>query len=803
MNTSIIVVFMIVVFAIYLFNKYGNVKKTDLDVDLVSHLPNIPDKNCDIFRAIKPCTSNSNCTACKCSDDSALSGCMTCQVIDNSSKDFFKNFYVNLTEDQCKPPSDPNFTGFFPYEWVESEQSCRLKNGSYCLPTVMQDIYCNPFTSRKVLFNLGEQGYQWKCICKDPTRFNQGVNSYADCNHINLCGMQGSAINPDPITQRGLYHIDADGSAFTCNIDDDCEPGDKCVGGTPGSAMKTGKCYWQSGPNGSVWDPTKPYGNGKPTYACQCGPEEVPDAKGNCVPQKCPGGRQKCIDGAGQAIQTCTSGQTCVYGGTTCSDSNPTCTSLNTRDSEGNCPSGTTLSDTECECGKGFIDCRTIAYTQNQLTGSPYYNGACTVPSCIPDPCSPNGKFDPITKNCVCNTGYDIMLTPYSVVGQKCVNLCSDDYNPCGNSTFTDGTYRGDCYVDKSLSQLFNIIGINNADSSPSEYFFVRYMSNPSNNLYRYVVVDNSDNLVLSDEKPSTYSPQNGLFKIKPYCDPTTQPVNSTCPLIVGSLTLNDSYFFMYKDTTNNNNRYVDWVGKKVLAASASIDTNVLMGDPSLYPSSNWPTLIKLVNLDPKTIAQTDATALFRNSRNMNCYFFDPKNSAYIDINRDTNQLREKIIYTTPRCGRSWDDGINTTNPLTCKDGYYIGGKNRDMCVNPNYCRGFHIQDSTKMCNGTPSCGSDYRSRYAECENKGGSNNCGIDYYPVCSLNLSPPAHCECICKDIVNADSSKYKYNDGNINSTSVYKKYRSALEGARENIQWCPSYNPSNNDNSYINIF
>ena len=685
-----------------------------------------------------------------------------------------------------------------PYEWITEEDGtglCRLKNGSYCLPTIIQDVYCNPYTSRKILYNSGENGYQWRCVCKYPTSFNQDLGSIGDCNKMELCGMMGSSENPAP-SGRGIYRVDEEGNSYGCVYDSDCSTGDKCI---------NGNCFWQPGSPtkiGSNWDPMKPYSNGMSQYQCQCGPEEIPDGKGNCIPQLCPGGRQKCVSiSSGAPVDTCS------YSQTSCPDG------YLRRGLDGSCPPGTTPSQEYCECADGFIDCLDIAYTPNTATGQAYYNGACSVPSCIPDPCEPYGKFDPQTRNCICNTGYDIMLTPYTVFGQKCVNLCGDELNPCG---ITGQDVRGDCYIDKTVSQLFTISKITYNDQS-DPYFFVRFPS--STTTYRYVVVDESDNsLKISGDFPTTNAiPTNGMFKLKPYCDPTLQYDNSTCPLIVGSISLNDSYFFMYKSTTTNNDKYIDWIGKKVL--TDPVDPKALSSDPKTFPTTNWPSLIKFVNLDTKTLEQQKKVGIkYINSTIMDCYFYMSNQNSYIDVSSDKNSLTTKQISLTAKCGRSLTDGIKSTNPLVCKDGYFIGGKNRDMCINPKYCRGFHIQDTNNLCNNSPSANSYYSWGDAYCEIKGGGNNCGIDNYPVCDLSgTSCTQHCEPIpswvktINSIADYIDARRQLNVGEEKGLSynyycqgtgaikqLYDDYDSYCPSGVYNQRWCPSWSPS--DNSYI---
>lgn len=420
MNPSIFIFLFILTISFYLYKKYSNVNiPSDINIDYTSNIKDAPTLQCGVLNplTIVNCTNNSQCDQCQCSNKSSLSGCMTCQVINNDNNST-STLFSTIPKSDCT----------YPYVWDDKNNVCKLSNGTYCLPTVIQDVYCNPYTTKKVLTKT-EDGYQWKCIC-NGTEFNQTPNSGQDCNHMMLCGMEGSTTNPSNF-QRGIYHLDKNGLPYTCINDDDCN-----VDGFSGDKCSEGKCFWQPGSatsKGSNWNPLDNYKNSagastsRPAAACKCGPDETAGPNMTCIPNKCPGGLQKCVDSNGQSAARV----------------------------NGECPIGYKPSDTECECPKGkFIDCRDIG-TSRTDTQPPisYYNGICTIPSCVPDPCGENGTFDVTTRNCICKPGYTNVVAPHSLIGQTCVNLCDDIHNPCGPDDPTNGFKRGDCFVD-SVNQL-------------------------------------------------------------------------------------------------------------------------------------------------------------------------------------------------------------------------------------------------------------------------------------------------------------------------------------------------------------
>jgi hypothetical protein len=76
-------------------------------------------------------------------------------------------------------PSDPN-------------SACSLPAGTWCLPYIIPEIECNPFTGRLVLGKVSEHApYEWLCLCVDDTKFTNDGNPLSNCDHIRVCAMDG------------------------------------------------------------------------------------------------------------------------------------------------------------------------------------------------------------------------------------------------------------------------------------------------------------------------------------------------------------------------------------------------------------------------------------------------------------------------------------------------------------------------------------------------------------------------------------------------------------------------------------
>ena len=229
--TIIVFVFLAVIISIILYYSFT---KTDNKID-----PNPSHKcvgdgckkeiDCGVLSSttIKTCDPkdlNSICNTCICSGTTNLTGCMVCTEVNDDHP-----YHVDITKDQCTDP-------FF---WDNG--MCKLKDGHYCLPKVVNDIIC-PSTGRKLLVDTSI-GYDWKCICKNDTQFTGPT-----CSDIKICGMLGANADTDNPTpyNRGLVN-------------------NKGV-------------HWTSQ---SSWDPLT-------DGVCTCGPNEIPDNVNHiCLPNSC------------------------------------------------------------------------------------------------------------------------------------------------------------------------------------------------------------------------------------------------------------------------------------------------------------------------------------------------------------------------------------------------------------------------------------------------------------------------------------------------------------------------------------
>lgn len=175
---NIVVFFFIFLLLFIAYITYKSIPSSNAPPD-VPFVPSKPKNalDCGLLnpKTIQKCDTDLNkCESCICSSDSSLSGCMSCTVVDEKNP-----YYFDFDQDSCGGDS---------LTWENGK--CKLKNGSYCLPTKMNDIECNPYTGRKIL-SLNKNGkYEWKCVCVDETRFG-GEN----CNIIKLCGLNGTT-NP-------------------------------------------------------------------------------------------------------------------------------------------------------------------------------------------------------------------------------------------------------------------------------------------------------------------------------------------------------------------------------------------------------------------------------------------------------------------------------------------------------------------------------------------------------------------------------------------------------------------------------
>jgi hypothetical protein len=224
---------------------------------------------------IKKCNNDSSiCQSCRCTNDTSVRlGCMECKIIDNKKTKYISD----ISKEKCLDP----------FEWDESNNTCYLKSGSYCLPHTIPDINCNPYTGDKLLVRNGNL-YEWKCVCKNPYKFDG-----SDCSNIKICGMMDSHSNPS-INGRSLVNRN-DGSLWSTQSDWD--------------PLKDGKCICNENEN-EYFDEN--------TMSClpsTCFPGTVDSSSGDIKRCKCPSGYVDCaainFDEENNSLGLCQLG-TCV-----------------------------------------------------------------------------------------------------------------------------------------------------------------------------------------------------------------------------------------------------------------------------------------------------------------------------------------------------------------------------------------------------------------------------------------------------------------------------------------------------------
>jgi hypothetical protein len=442
---------------------------------------------------------------------------MTCQTVDDTNP-----YHSSIVREECVDP----------FEWDNKTNMCRLKNGSYCLPTRILPVECNAYTGIRVLAQGDTgSGYQWNCVCRDPTKFTG-----PSCTNIEICGMMGANAdteNPYPRNKRGL--VNAGNS----------------------------KDYWSSR---SKWDPVK-------DGVCQCAPDETYDPINKaCLPNQC--GAENAQD--------------------------PT-------------------DPTKCKCMvPGMIDCSLIAYTSDGL--GTYSNGACKVPSCVPDPCGGRdgnaGHYDVSSGACMCNPGYDRVDDPTSPVGQVCVNVCEQvqNQNICGN--------RGDCFFYK----------IDNV----AAYFRISCNQDTTTKTCadKNVLIQLRDTpLYLSFNGTQVQTATTGTpFVLQPRCDPSAA---GACPAFARSFSTNTEYLVM----TGDGKSYID-------LSSGTIVTDQAQA------------AIKLINTGK---AQTKSTSI-------EAQIFCTMANAYLSIDSSNRLTTIKNFTQSARC-QNCRNGFSQDASMMCGGG--------------------------------------------------------------------------------------------------------------------------------------
>lgn len=479
---NIIIIIFLIIASITVYkalSKPSNIEDKNINPNMKSvcygdDITCVPNVDCGLFNpaTIQPCTidpsGNATCNSCICKSNSKLRGCMTCQESDPSGG---KVYRIPVSKSRC--------TG--PLFWDEKEDQCKLKRGNFCLPKKITDVECNKFTGRKLLMYEPDVGYDWKCVCKNNTKFGG-----PRCDNINVCSMLGSVDNPknySQLSQQGDYR---------------------------GLRRKSDQSYWNFS---SDWDPFK-----KENTECQCRFGEIVDNERQvCLPNECRPGIPSQPDSSGNVEN--------------------------------------------CVCPATFIDCAKIAYTTDD-TMARNYNGACKIPSCVPDPCGgaygTDGTYDTQTGKCKCAPGFYAVPDPFSFTGQSCKRLCVNN-GPCGT--------RGTCAVNLDMKGFkkftFRCFTENNQCKVPFQCMII-YNKNPEKPAEQYYVNYNETTKKLTLD--NTFNGKSFSIEIK-NAD-TQQPeklISKRGKLSetgVYYLKFGDKYLSLIPDTSGNHN-LLDSSGKE------------------------------------------------------------------------------------------------------------------------------------------------------------------------------------------------------------------------------------------------
>ena len=180
-----ILILFIILFSLYLFFQKKETKRRIITKPPTECEKNPDDPQClNLIKCgllnkdtIKSCENDDNiCSKCQCTSDPTVKmNCMTCTASDGT-------FEIAVNKEECQDP----------FIWDETKKTCFLKKGKFCLPTNLNpDIPCSSYTANKVLIQADENSpIEWKCICKDDTKFVNSKSDNFNCIGINICNMQ-------------------------------------------------------------------------------------------------------------------------------------------------------------------------------------------------------------------------------------------------------------------------------------------------------------------------------------------------------------------------------------------------------------------------------------------------------------------------------------------------------------------------------------------------------------------------------------------------------------------------------------
>jgi hypothetical protein len=196
--------------------------------------------NCSVLdvNTIRHCEKDEDCY--RCADNG---GNMSCQTT--------PDYAIDLPQSNCLPPN---------YIYNSDTSTCHLApNQNICLPfDLNSDFECNEYTGIKILTKPGlNLPYNWKCLCRDNTKFTNNNEIGTDCTDIKLCSMLGTT---NENSKNGNYLV------------------------RTGTETYPQPTYWNSK---SKWNPLPPSFDGG-EGACKCNSQSYADQNNlRCITGTC------------------------------------------------------------------------------------------------------------------------------------------------------------------------------------------------------------------------------------------------------------------------------------------------------------------------------------------------------------------------------------------------------------------------------------------------------------------------------------------------------------------------------------